>query len=88
MRQPVVHEDAAGQGEHLRLVLQPAEGGRENKPVIVAFELRTVVVSLGVPMLLSEPFVAYQLLPIHHNECKSNAFCDKNQYFFKENMAN
>ena len=65
--QTVVHKDTARQGEHLCLVLQAAEGRRENQPVVVALELRAVVVPLQVPLLLSQPLVRYQLLPVHHN---------------------
>ena len=48
----VVHEDAARQGEHLRLVLQAAEGCREDETVVIALELRAVVVALQVAVLL------------------------------------
>ena len=39
MRKPIVHEDAAGQGEDLRLVLQPSEGGGEDQPIIIALKV-------------------------------------------------
>ena len=55
--EPVVHEDAARQGEYLCLVLQSAERSRENQTVVVAFELRPVVMSLGMPILLPESLV-------------------------------
>ena len=64
----VVDEDAAGQREHLSLVLQPAERSRENQSVVVALELRPVVVALGVAMFLSEPLVGNELKPVH--SCK------------------
>ena len=35
----VMHEDATWQRKHLRLVLQSAEGCRENQAVVVAFKL-------------------------------------------------
>ena len=57
VREAVVYEDAAGQRKHLCLVLQSAEGSRENQAVVVAFELRPVVMSLGMPILLPEPLV-------------------------------
>jgi hypothetical protein len=52
-----MHEDASRQGEYLGLVLKPTEGSGENQAVIVAFELRSVVVALGVAMLLSETLI-------------------------------
>ena len=64
----VVNEDAAWQRKHLCLVLHTTERSREDKAVVVAFELRAVVVALGVAQLLSESLVRYELLPIHcHN---------------------
>ena len=63
--QSVVHEDAARQREHLCLVLHAAEGRREDKAVVVALELRAVVVALRVAQLLSETLVRYELLPVH-----------------------
>ena len=64
----VVNEDAAWQRKHLCLVLHTTERSREDKAVVVAFELRTVVVTFGVAQLLSESLVRYELLPIHcHN---------------------
>lgn len=53
VRQSVVYKDTAGQGEHLCLILQPAKGSRENQPVIVTLELRTVVMWFRVPEFLS-----------------------------------
>ncbi len=64
--QAVMHEDAARQGEHLGLVLHPAEGRREDEAVVVALELAAVVVPLYVAVFLSQPFVGYELLPVHH----------------------
>ena len=65
MGEAVVHKDAARQGEYLCLVLQTAEGSREDESVVVAFEFATVVVSLGMAFLLSEPLIGNQLLPLH-----------------------
>ena len=62
----IVHEDASRKGEHLRLVLQTTEWGGENQTVVVAFELRPIIITLWVAMLLSEALIRYQLLPIHH----------------------
>ena len=66
MGQTVMNEDATREGEHLCLVLQATERGRENETIVVAFELRTVVVTLGVAILLPQSLIGYQLLPIHH----------------------
>ena len=68
----VVHEDTSRKWEHLRLVLQPAEGSREDEPVVIALEFASVVVTLGVSFLLSEPFVGYQLLPVHKYKTMSS----------------
>ena len=64
--QTVVYEDASRQWEYLRLVLQPAKRCRENQSVVVAFKLRAVVVPLGMAVLLPQPFVRYQLFPVHN----------------------
>ena len=63
---PVVYEDAARQGEHLRLVLQTAEGSGEDKAVVVALKLSAVVASL-LYVLLPEPLARQQLFPVHHH---------------------
>ena len=39
MREPVVYENATRQGENLRLVLQPSEGGGEDQPIIIALKV-------------------------------------------------
>ena len=67
MGKAVVDKDAAGQWEYLGLVLQTTERGGEDQAIIVAFELRPVVVTLRMTVLLTKTFVGYQLLPIHHN---------------------
>ena len=53
----VVYEDAARQGEDLRLVLQSAECRREDESVVIALEFRAIVVAFGMFMLLSEALV-------------------------------
>ena len=63
-----MHKDTARQGEHLRLVLQAAEGCREDKAVVVALELRAVVVAQAVAMLLAEALVGDKSLPIHNEK--------------------
>ena len=55
--QAVVDKHAAGQREHLRLVLQSPEGCRENQPVVVALKLRSVVFMVQVQTLLPQPFI-------------------------------
>ena len=55
--QAVVYEDASRQGEHLGLVLQSAEGGRENESVEIALELRAVVFAMR-GFFLPEAFIA------------------------------
>jgi len=57
VRQSVVHEDASRKGKHLGLVLQASEGSGENQPVVVALELRAVVLPHLVEFLQAEPFV-------------------------------
>ena len=57
MSQSVVHKDATRKGKHLCLVLQPAEGSREDETVVVALKLRAVVAVLFLA-LQSEPFGA------------------------------
>jgi hypothetical protein len=64
--QTVVYEDAARKWEYLRLVLQTTERGRKDQTVVVAFELRAVIMALRVAMFLPKALVGYQLLPIHH----------------------
>ena len=66
MREPVVHEDAPWQRKHLRLVLQSAEGSREDEPVIVAQEIRAVITALIAIRLHPQPLGRYQRSPVHH----------------------
>ena len=51
----VVHEDAAGQGKHLSLVLQPSEGSGEDKAIVIALEFRAVVTP-SLHLLLPKAF--------------------------------
>ena len=51
--EPVVHEDAAGKGEHLRLVLHTAERCGEDEPVVIALEFGAVVMPCDMTLLLS-----------------------------------
>ena len=62
----VVHEDTARQGEHLGLVLHAPERRGEYQSVVITLEFGTVVVAHRVAMLLSEPFVGYKSVPVHH----------------------
>jgi len=61
-----MNKNAAWQREYLRLILQPSERSREYQAVVVTLKLRTVVMPLGMTVLLSQPSIRYQLLPIHH----------------------
>ena len=60
-----MYEDAAREREHLRLVLHASEWGREDEAVVVAFELRPVVMAFRMPYFLPQTFVGYELLPVH-----------------------
>ena len=62
----VMDEDAARKRKHLGLVLKPAERRREYESVVIALELGAVVVTYGVAVLLPQPLVGNELLPIHH----------------------
>ena len=65
--QAVVDKDAARKGENLRLVLQPAEGGGEHKPVEIALEIRArAAAAVGAVVVLhAEAAVADQATPLH-----------------------
>ena len=76
----VMYEDAARQGEHLRLVLQSAERSRKDKPVVVALELRAIVMPLGMTMFLTETAVGYELIPVHNHGTKLILFHGKNTF--------
>ncbi len=56
VRQAVVDADVARQGENLRLVLHSAEWSRKNQTVIVALEVRAVLVLLVVIVFQSKSF--------------------------------
>ena len=64
MGQTVVDEDTSRKRKNLRLVLQPAERGREDKAVVVALEFRTVVALLS-SAFQSQALAAQKLCPIH-----------------------
>ena len=53
-----------------RFVLQTSERCREYKTVIIALEFRAVVFPDLVIFFQSQPFVGYQLLPIHIHSCR------------------
>lgn len=57
----VMYENAAWQRENLRLVLHTAERSREDETVVVALELRAVVVAVDVQVFLPESLVGYKL---------------------------
>ena len=62
--EPVVHEDAARQGEDLCLVLQAAERCGEDEAVVVALKLSAVVAS-RLHIFLSQAFAGEELFPTH-----------------------
>ena len=57
MRKAVVHKNTARKWEYLSFVLKTTEGGGEDKTVIISFELRSVVMTLGMSVLLPKAFV-------------------------------
>ena len=65
VRQPVVHENTSGQREYLRLVLKATKRGREDKPIVIALELRAQFGMSLVAVLLTQTFVGDKLFPIH-----------------------
>ena len=67
---PVVDEYASREREHLRFVLLTSERCREYKTVLIALEFRAVVFPDLVIFFQSQPFVGYQLLPIHIHSCR------------------
>ena len=67
MGQAVVYEDTAREREYLGLVLKTTERGRKDQTIIVALELRPVVVALWMAVFLPKALVGYELLPVHHN---------------------
>ncbi len=85
MGQSVVNENAARKGEYLRLVLKSAERSREDKTVVVALELRTIVEAVSVSILLTETLVGYQLLPIH--TAKVRKICGKARLLIENTVA-
>ena len=48
MREPVVYENATRQGEDLRLVLEPSEGGGEDQPIVIALEVGALMLALVI----------------------------------------
>ncbi|OAV73957.1 hypothetical protein Barb7_02627 [Bacteroidales bacterium Barb7] len=64
MRQPIMHKDAARKREYLRLILQPSEGGREDKAVIIPLEIGTVMFPLSIGFH-TETLVGQELCPLH-----------------------
>ena len=68
VRQAVVHEYAARQGKHLRLVLHAPEGGREDKAVVVALKFRAPLRGGALRARLAPAFRRNELLPIHKKQ--------------------
>ena len=54
-------------GKYLGFVLQTAEGGGEDKAVIVTLEFRAVFMAFLVKLFQSEAFGRYERIPIHHD---------------------
>ena len=65
VRQPVVDEDAARQGEYLRLVLQSAEWRRKHKAVEIALEVASGLRSVAAVAFHTQPLAANQSAPFH-----------------------
>lgn len=60
-----MYEDASREREYLCFILKTAERGGEDQTVVIALELRTVVMAWAMTVLLSETFVADELFPVH-----------------------
>ena len=60
-----MHENTSGQREYLRLVLKATKRGREDKPIVIALELRAQFGVSLVAVLLTQTFVGDKLFPIH-----------------------
>ena len=61
--QSVVDKYTTGKREYLGFVLQTAEGGREDKAVIVTLEFRAVFMAFLVKLFQSEAFGRYERIP-------------------------
>ena len=48
MSQAVMNKDITGKRKNLRLVLQPAEGGGEDQPIIIALEVGALMFALVI----------------------------------------
>jgi len=66
MGKAVVDKDASGKRKNLSLVLQPAEGSRENQPVIIALKFAAIISSCSVIRFLSEALCREKLIPVHY----------------------
>ena len=60
-----MHEYAARQREYLGLVLQAAEGRREDQAVVVALKVGAGVAPLVVVLLHAEAFGGDEAVPVH-----------------------
>ena len=87
MCQPVVYEYAAGQREHLCLVLQSPERCGEDEAVVIPLKFRTVLVTLFMKLFQAESFGGYEGIPVHHVltfllfNCKCMTICFKIRNF-------
>ena len=62
----VVNEDATRQREHLRLILQTAEWGREDKTVIISLKVGASMMTIVMISLHAEALIADKFAPIHN----------------------
>ena len=60
----VVDKDLPGEGEDLRLILQPAEGGTEDQPIVVPLVVGSTGL-LGRRLLLAEALTRHESRPVH-----------------------
>ena len=81
----VMNENTAGQREYLGLVLHSAKRGRKYQTVIVATELRSVVMTLSMSVFLTKTLVSYKKFPIHHIAHKNNVKIYKTTLFVIQN---
>lgn len=78
---------AAGQREHLRLVLQSPERCGEDEAVVIPLKFRTVLVTLFMKLFQAESFGGYEGIPVHHVltfllfNCKCMTICFKIRNF-------
>ena len=67
MRKPVMYENTAWERENLSLILQPAESGRKDNPVIIPLEIRSRCLSGNI---LPRSLIGIKMIEIHKTERK------------------